>query len=480
MRVAELDVRHPEWRELRPYWAEVDLLYRGGAAIRSHASRFLIERPKEPAKVYQARCRRFSYQNILATVMGWWGSKLFGEAPQIVLGGARDEYLEKFIAEADRCGHSLFALCQQWFVKAALHGSTVILVDLPQTSMPLTLRQQKALGNLDAYLVTFDAAQLINWSADRFGELEWAVIRTEEVRAEFGREAVTRDRWYVFDREKYAVYEAERKEGMDGSREADMVAEGRHALAEQKRVPIHRLVLPEALWLGYRVYPQILDHLNEDNGLGWKLLMSNLAVPVIAGDYEDSPTLSEAAFIKLEKGSTFTWSEPDGKSVQASAERLQALRQEIYRQVYLVSQSRDTSATAAAASAVSKQQDMSPALDVANGFGVVFRDLLRRLLSDVALIRGKAVEVEIRGLRWEEGDALDEIREAEAALDLGIPSLTWSRVVMKRIVARLAPNLDPETKKQIEAEIDASPDPREERRAGFAGSLPIPEGDETA
>ena len=55
----QLTQKHPVWSEMQAYWREIDLLYRGGRALKQQAATFLIKRPKEPAKIYEARLQQF-------------------------------------------------------------------------------------------------------------------------------------------------------------------------------------------------------------------------------------------------------------------------------------------------------------------------------------------------------------------------------------------------------------------------------------
>ena len=204
------------------------------------------------------------------------------------------------------------------------------------------------------------------------------------------------------------------------------------------------------------MYPQVLDHFNADNAYAWLLMMSCLPVPVITGTYNADPKVSETAFISLETGSTFSYTEPSGIAFEWASKRVDALKEEIHRQMYLLSQARSTSATPAAQSGASKQADMQPSSEVLDGFGSIFRSAFRDIIADVLAIRGRAgVEVDVQGLHFET-DELGEIETAQAALDLGVPSDTFRGLVFKS-VARCVGKADPDTQKKIDSEIDAAP-----------------------
>jgi hypothetical protein len=101
---------------------------------------------------------------------------------------------------------------------------------------------------------------------------------------------------------------------------------------------------------------------------------------------------------------------------------------------------------------------MAPSRDVLNGYGELLRGAAVGILADALAIRGKKdVEVTIQGLHFEEGDELQEIGAAQAALELEVPSETFERAVLKRIARQYVGKADPDTLAAIDKEIDAAP-----------------------
>jgi hypothetical protein len=484
MTVAQLEQKHPDWAELREFWSLVDLLYRGGKALVDNAARFLDRRPAEADRVYQQRCAGATYQNILGAGLGWYEARLFTEEPQFYLRrdgvAVQDTFVSAFLANCDRSGRKLATVMAQWWLLAVRDGAAYALIDLPSSSLAKTFRAQKAAGALDPYLVTWEASQVTNWETDAHGNYEWLVATTDFATGGFGAKRQAMRRWYVFDRAEFKVYEAEAEASAgEATRTATLVGAGRHALADQRRVPVHRIAPPFHLWLGNRVFPQVRDHFNADNGLKWALLMANLAVPVVTGEFAENPQISETGYIKLEQGGTFGWSEPTGSSFAHSAQRVASLREEIYRQMYLQAQGRDSSAQASANSGYSKELDMASSQDVLNGYGEMLRTAAGAVLADVLAVRGKTdLEVSVQGLQFDAGDERRGIDTAQAALELGIPSATFEKVALKRIAREYVGKADPDTLAAIDAEIDAAPTraqmeeaQRERRAALFGGRL---------
>ena len=85
-----------------------------------------------------------------------------------------------------------------------------VVVDFPRTEGPaMTRADEDASGRSRAYLVAYTADEVINWSYDQHGELEWVVIRTSLLKQDgvkaFGWKRETR--WIYYDREQFEIYE---------------------------------------------------------------------------------------------------------------------------------------------------------------------------------------------------------------------------------------------------------------------------------
>jgi hypothetical protein len=487
--VEQLDAQHPEYACHAIAWDDIDLLYRGGHAIKEHAGRFLVKRPKELSEVYSAREQRFAYQNILGTALGWYQSAMFTEDPDVIiqrgektLPADEADFYGDFQRDCTRSGCSMWDVAGEILLDLMLYRSAYILKDLPpQEGQAVSRADQKANGALDPYLVIYDPRQVINWECDQYGCLAWVVIATTTEQRTFGAKSEVVDRWYYFDREQYGVYEAKRKDNKKAE-VADLVAEGPHAMSDIGEVPVRRVEVKDALWLADRVYTQVLDHLNQDNSYSWALFMANLPVPVIKGEFNGEVKASETAYIHLAENGAFEWAEPSGTSFEHSANRISSLREEIYRQMYLQAQARSNEATPAAQSGISKEQDMAPSKDVLNAFGDVLRRALASILADVAAIRGDTdLTFEVRGFDFSDTDTDQEVKAAESVDTLGIQSDTLRKETHKRVARCLLRDAQPELLKQVEAEIDAAPTQEEQQaadeqklrervRAGITGS----------
>ena len=463
-RVDRLNAEHPHYTEMKDAWSAFDLLYRGGKAIQDQASRFLTKRPRELNDIYLNRVARFTYSEDIGQGLGWYTSKLFRKDPQIdirlkgkdstakVPESKTSFYTDTFLLNCDRAGTTYVDTWRQIFLSMALYKEAFVCVDLPRANGDAkTLLQQKAQGGLDPYLMPYTPTNVINWETDDYGNLNWVVIKVTTATQEFLGQAQKIDRWYFYDRKEFRVYEAKEQKqsgneqavqlvGPSGLsinagnvQQADLIARGPHSLSGQNRVPVRRLFIPDSLWLTKRVFLPTLNHINMYNAYFWALFMANMAIPIIKSDTDFTQTLSETAYIKLDKDASFEWTEPKGTSFEVSADCIQSEREGIYRLMYLQAQARDSSATASSSSGYAKEMDMMPSLDILSQFGDILRAGMQALLQDVALVRGDDdIEFDVNGFVFDK-PAIAEVELAELMQGLDIPSDTLYKQMHKRV-----------------------------------------------
>jgi len=493
LRRKDVDAKHPEYNASA--WEDTRLLYEGGLAIWEHRGRFLKQRPREDSTLYQYRLEHFCYENHLGTGLGWHEAEMFKQDPtiDIKLTGAKGEatdaplpadqaaFWTRFLGDCTRHGTTFVDLFRVVFTDLLLYQCSWVLTDLPtrdESQKPGSLAEEKKAGLLDPYLTHVSPQSLINWDCDAQGNLTWAVIYAKVSTQSFGAGAGagSLERWTYFDRQGYRVYEAPVKQEVTSDADQQpitMVREGYHALAAQGRLPLRRIQVPKGWWMGNRTYLPAIEHLNVSNALKWSLFMAALAMPVVITDDEMSDlTQSEAGFIKLSMGSDYKFAEPQGHSWEYLTRRAEALKEDIYRSMYLVAQARSNSATASAQSGVSKQQDMQPSHDVLAGIGDILRAGMQWVLGDVATARATVPGYErdarllfdVRGFSFDEEVNQAQIETVTGLYALNIPSKTLEKELDKRVARAAMPDLNPSIHELICAEIDAAPSRAETAR----------------
>lgn len=501
----EIDAHHTHWQDHQEVWYNTQVLYEGGASIKACADRFLRRRPKEDSTLYQHRLDGFDYENNVGTGLGWHEASMFEEEPAIGIrikgqnGGNSTEaklsvdqsqfYHERFLKNCDRKGTTFVDFFRTVFNQTLLYQHSYICVDMPDPDevQVTTFQEQKEKKLLDPYLCAASPIDVINWENDDDGNLKWAVIYSKTEKQGFLSKPMLVERWYYYDRTMYRVYECLTDMSKDGlitgqttatssaveaiTIESDnnpvtLKAIGYHQLAKFNLVPIFKVSVQKGWWMANRVYLPAMEHVNLSNVLQWSLLMTGLAVPVICSDDDVSTiTYSEMGFIKLQKGDTYSFAEPTGKVWQYLQERVNVLKEEIWRGMYLVTQARNTSATAAAQSGISKQQDMQPSHDVLNGLGQMVRAAMQSVLGLVAMARSTlpggegdaALLFDVRGYEFEDKLTIDDIVVIQDLLDMQVPSDLFDKELFILAVRAALKDVNPERLKEIIDQIVAAP-----------------------
>lgn len=468
---AKLNREHAEYTANAGDFRRIGLLHAGGIQLARNAGEFLEKRPKEPGDVFAIRKNQFWNQDILGAIIGWYTSKLFRQAPQIKT--PTDQDWSEWLNNCDRKRTPYKDYFTDVFKTLALYKTAHVLVDLPRRDEDVAdLRTETEQGLNRPYIVEYQPENVIAWGDDEFGELNWVLIRCDETAAAAPMDdsPMREVSWYYYDRQNYAVWQWKGpSDKYDPTKsEAVLVANGQHFLAKQNRCPVTRIRLIDSLWLGNRVYLQVMQFLQQLNSYSWSLYNSNFPIPVIIGPFEEKSILqAEWSFLHLpDPSSSIAYMEPGGQSHEHSANFLHALREEIYRVVYLQAQGRSSAATPASQSGYSKEMDMAPSTDVLNAFGDVMRQAMTRILQDVAIARGlPEQEISVAGFRFDKQTAYGEIALARDVKDLGINSPTFERIVDGRVVTAYLEDAEAAIVESVLAEVKSNPTAAEQAQA---------------
>jgi hypothetical protein len=478
--VTKLEQKHPEYLENQETWNLIQLLYCGGDKIRREAARVLQRRAKEIQELYQERCSILTYQNILGSGIDYYLAAIFGQQPEcdahqeddpeakiVELAPDDKKFWDDFRENCDRKNDDLTYFFRDVLRDALLYRTSWILIDLPMPAIqPSTLLEQESQGLLDPYLVQYSVCEVTNWGEDEFEGLEWVLIHTVALNQAFLQTATKTDRWYYFDKQNFSVYERKGVVGKDPPKTANLIAgPAPHALSQEGQIPVYRFRLPEGLWLANRVLPQVMEHLNQDNIYGYALRKSNLAMPVISGPMNETPVLSEAGYLKIPAGCTFGWTEPGGVSFERSAQRVESLREEIYRQMYLQPQGRSSRATPMMASGYSKEMDMVPSAHVQNYLGDELIKAMQWVLNAASDIRQEGLDWDVRGFDFKDDLTDFELARAQQFTALQITSPTAERENQKRVVRTRFKDANPPLLNTMCQEIDDTPTLMEQQQA---------------
>jgi len=448
---------HPDYIARKAMWKQYKDLYAGGEQMRLNACEYLVRRQKEPGQVYAERLRRVFYENYIGSIVDWYAATLMRREPMLQFEGSDAGAKSFYNLLSDDCdlkGTNLHEFFRQRFVQVMVCGSSFVVVDFPKAGgVAQTRAEEDASGRSRAYLTEYAADEVINWNYDETGGLEWAVIRTSSLQQSRVTDAKweKETRWIHYDRENYQVF---RKAGE--SQAIELMDEGRHALAGQRRVPVFEMKVSEGLWPMNKAGLLQLEHFNKSNALSWALTMGLFASPVIYSDREWTQVVGESYFIQLGKDDRFGWTEPEGKVYQIAADNLVRLKDEIYRVCYLMNQAGGASAGDVQMSALSKQRDFSVTQEVLRAYGDMVKDTMKQVLWAIAEARQDEVSIDVSGMdEFDIGDFSNELDDAKKLLDLGIASETLKKQIFKKLAFKYLCDARQEIKNRVAEEIEA-------------------------
>ncbi|MBV8553395.1 MAG: hypothetical protein JOY54_19025, partial [Acidobacteriaceae bacterium] len=365
-------------------------------------------------------------------------------------------FLAEFADDCDCRGTKLSDFFRNCFIDALVAGRSHVLIDFPRSpEQPQNRAEEDRAGLSRAFLVRYQSEELINWSRNERDDYDWVVLRHHiERQPDLNSLSVVHEtRWHYYDRTSYKTYR--RVEDGNGKAHIELIAEGTHGLAREKRVPIFDLVVTDGLWLMNKAARLQLEHFNKSNALGWAITMGLFAMPVIYTDREWDQIVGESYFIQLGPGDKFGWTEPDGKVYQIAAANLETLKEEIYRVCYL-SQASGEMNSGHAVSAISKQLDFTITEEILRAYGAMVKGCIRRVMSAISEAREDGAAISVTGLdELDIADFSSELQQATSLLQLGIESPTLKREIFQRLACKYLDDARQETKDQIAREIEA-------------------------
>ncbi len=450
---SHIEQEHPDYSSKARMWKRYRHLYAGGEEFRQHAGEYLVRRQKEPLEVYQERLTRVFYENYLGSIVDWYMATLVRKEPVLEFEGPAESaisFMDAFVGNCDLRGGTLTQFYKEQLTEALVCGKSYIVVDFPKSEAPLHTRaEEDASGRSRAYLVGYTADEVINWSYDAGGQMEWVVIRTSCLKQDsvksFGWKRETR--WIYYDRENYEIYE-------ERNSKTELVDSGKHGFAGIGRVPVFELRVSEGLWLTNKAALLQLEHFNKSNALGWALTMGLFAMPVIFSDREFNQVTGESYYVQLGTQDRFGWTEPEGKVFQIAQDNLGRLKDEIYRVSYLMQQAGDGGGSKQ--SGLSKQWDFSVTQEILSAYGDVMKDSMRNVLNAIAAARQDGMKIDVTGVdEFDISNFASEAADAQSLLGLGIESPTLKKQVFKRIALKYLSDARQEIKNRISTEIDS-------------------------
>jgi hypothetical protein len=464
--IKSLESKNPEVARNGQLLDELGIFYRGGKELKDNAARWLTKRTREIGTEFQTRLSKVHADNILATAVSYYESRLFENDLDIEFttkeSTSVDDFYAAFLQNCDRGSTTLLEFFGKVATDVLVFGRSWYLIDLPKLAVtPTNLYEQKAAGGLDPYLCYLPVGSVTNWALDANGNFDWVMVHTINDVQRFLLPGLTRETWTYYDKQQYAKYQTEYETGKAKPTTANLIDSGSHSMSAFNEVPVECVSADDKLWLGNRIFSGLVEHLNSQCGLSWSLFLSNFPVPVLTdgpnATVAETQTVSEYSFLKMPNGSAFAYVEPAGNGWTASLEYLETLKESLFRQCHLIAMARSSRATPSAQSSASKQQDWNVSASILNGFGTKIRNQIQDTLDDIAQIRGDDVQSDCRGLNFTDDGAASTVELVLEAKSLNIPSDTFNKELNKKVVRAVLRDANDSLLQTIIDEINAAP-----------------------
>lgn len=521
---AELRKRSDKY--LEEDWQTIEDLYEGGFQLRRAAARYLPRLTNEHAERHQDRVRSTAYLNYFAQIVDYFTAALFTqeitvrEAPATKSEAAaaptdqpESDFYAAFASNTDGKGTKLPELLKALLTTALKKRRALLCLDMPrppETKVATRLDEEKAgLHRVFAYELPLE--QVIDWDDDDDGGFRYVVIhRLKERAAPPGRRTNTIvEEFKVWEKiepdepedsaldlqpdadrtdavVRWDLYRVEYKAGSP-PKETDIVDLVDGGTVSFKRIPILQLDMPAGLWVGNKVALPQLEHYQSRSALKSAEQRSLVVIPYvklgpeIGGFGQASPSEAQSnpargsnavdAFERagaavLGKDDSIEFAEPEGRSYIVINDQLNELKDEMFRVVHQMALSVANNTKNVSRSGESKKEDRVAEGIVLGALGRLVRDFAVLAYDTIAKARAE------RGVAWsahglddyESEDREQLLEEATSLDDVPIPSVTFKQHHKVAIAERLCPNMAPETKLKMRAEIIAGTTAEESMR----------------
>lgn len=440
-------------------------LYRGGSYWHALKKRWFGRLEQETQDSYDRRMRFATYENNAGSIVDLLVGGLFTEPPEITQ--YEGDWVQPFLNNVDRQGTDFVGWLQERLKQALEGGAIYAWVNLPRGSGAKTLLEQERAGDLDAFLVTLEAMDVIDWETDDTGNLLWIMHKAYDTE----RRSITEERrrictWTLIDG---SVIRRWRWYGEPGKLdqepkdrdEVPQLDEVRHGLGT---IPVVKLALTESMHIMGKMRDPALALTRGQNDLDWALHRGAHPLLYIISKFGDSdePIFGPGVYMKLMRDKDGTdsmgYAEPSGALYKVLADRVMVLREALYRIVHEMALSADGNATRAQLSGESKDADWRATETVLTAFAIIMRPFIKRILTLVSSVRDTTPQVPVvMGLAgWHSQEVLPFITALSLAGEVAAVSQTWHREAAKAEARVLLPELRADALEKIDAEIDAA------------------------
>ena len=199
--------RHPLYSDLAAEWEFYRDSVKGGKDY-LNAGHLFSHRLESQDDDFDERKKRAYYLNFCDEVVELYTNFIMREKIE----RPEDDTLEEFRKDVDNRGSSMDTFMKKVSKQSSIYGHIYIIVDTPEIDEEKDVQTKgyQKEKNIRPYCTLISPLQLVDWSADKQGELNWILIEQDEyvdIDPSIDREEITtyklitRDSWEVFDDE---------------------------------------------------------------------------------------------------------------------------------------------------------------------------------------------------------------------------------------------------------------------------------------
>lgn len=379
-------VRHPEYVKYGPLWNTIKEL-NDPYEMELNKQNYLQPRLKEDPELYVHRLSKFTYTPVMARSINDLVKRLNTSVVEVRY--SEDPFLDVInpMKVANR-------VMKDWLC----YGRTTWVFN-------------------NGEFTNINPLTLINWSFDRAGVLEFAVLRYEKDLIKLDDYPEKYYQYFVLDRESFKEYDTK-----DGH--LNLVGETPN---ETGIIPLFIYTGPDDMWTGKSAYLKQIQHLIVENSItdaSTNMYVQRVMKPMLIPDNDLGDT-----YVDQERGPSsnshiitgdFSFMEPSGASVNTNKELLSFIERQIRALVSMGQLDQQSNIE----SADSKKMDFREVSMILEDFGHHIRLTLRAFYNKVLeLTGGPKQEIEVLGLDTFEVDTLASLLETATIVQVieGIP-----------------------------------------------------------
>lgn len=466
--LALVQSRHPEFGSLEAHWRFVLSTYEGG---RDWFKENLFTYHKEGDGEFKNRIERAYRFNHTREVVDLLDKYLFKQDVQ--RSADAPEYLKEFWKNATLTGLPIDSFARHMSNRSSIFGRVAIVVDSNVPADRVLSEADRKAGNYRVYAYTVDAGDLLDYSFDDQGELNWVLVReySREDTDPFAAKKQVQPQYRLWTRDYSLLVKTETR----GTGTSTSIKPKEHKLVEHSLGVVPVVLLDNKIGLGGYSAPGLIDdiayldrananYLSNLDAIIQDQTYSQLVMPaqgLMPGD-DGYDKLVEAGTKRIftydgESGQVPTYIFPDVKQAGLILEVISKIINEIYHSVGLAGErtKQDNAMGIDNSSGVAKAYDFERvnALLVSKADALEQAELkIARLValynSDKNLADGLVIypdDFDARGL-YDELDIASRLQALQAPKNL-------RREQIMKVVDKLYPHLSAKVLKSIKDEV---------------------------